>query len=235
MKMEPDLDELADQPMVFFFYGRGRAMWPFVGKGITADNLAGETQFLAGPCSCTVRDQNPGLDQLMRWDWDSTAEEVAKSDPAFYGGPFGYQEYSMDEAGNLEPSDVPETNGEAVSAAEVSQPEEGVISSPEASVSGRVEGGQATGEDKTVKAAPQRSGGAPAVEKPTESAAVAAAEKPGPAATAAETPGPAPGGSFARRQMWTLGLLLLTAAAVVLCAGFLITRKQATAGRRAAP
>lgn len=82
MALEPDLHEFAAEPMVFAVYGRGRAMEPFVAKGITADNLTELALFLAGPCSCQVKDSNPGKDLLFHWDWRATAEALAAAEEA---------------------------------------------------------------------------------------------------------------------------------------------------------
>jgi hypothetical protein len=65
---EPDLVELS-QPMAFPVFGRGRALLPLVGAGITAKNVHDAAEFLAGPCSCEVKEQNPGFDLLLKADW----------------------------------------------------------------------------------------------------------------------------------------------------------------------
>ncbi|MEN6496598.1 MAG: hypothetical protein ABFD16_20105 [Thermoguttaceae bacterium] len=80
--VEPDLREkqLAEQPMVFAVYGRGRAMPPYVGKGITPENLTEMVLFLSGACSCQVKDQNPGVDLLVQWDWEATATRLAANE-----------------------------------------------------------------------------------------------------------------------------------------------------------
>ncbi len=67
-----------DAPMVFAIYGRGRAMEPWVGKGITPENLAEGVSFLIGSCSCQVKEENPGTDLLMSWNWESTAAALAE-------------------------------------------------------------------------------------------------------------------------------------------------------------
>ena len=69
--------------MIFAVFGRGRALPPFVGKGITRDNLLECVYFLTGTCSCTVKDQNPGMDLLFASDWWSVAEKLAST---FGGG-----------------------------------------------------------------------------------------------------------------------------------------------------
>ena len=102
LSVEPDLrqSQYAKSPMVFAVYGRGRAMPPYLGKGITKENLADCVIFLTGPCSCMVKEQNPGVDLLIRRDWDAVAETLAAKDPAFSSGPFGYQEFAPDESGD---------------------------------------------------------------------------------------------------------------------------------------
>jgi hypothetical protein len=66
---EPDLAERSD-PMVFPVFGRGRALLALIGAGITAQNIQDAAAFLAGPCSCEVKEQNPGFDLLLHADWD---------------------------------------------------------------------------------------------------------------------------------------------------------------------
>jgi hypothetical protein len=70
MGTESDLaTEYADQPMAFAVFGRGRALPALVGKGITAKNVTEDCRFLTGPCSCTIKEQNPGIDTLMTTNW----------------------------------------------------------------------------------------------------------------------------------------------------------------------
>ena len=79
LSMESDLkdEEFADKAMVFCVFGRGRALPPFIGKGINQDNLLNCVDFITGACSCTVKDQNPGMDLLIAKDWWTTAENLA--------------------------------------------------------------------------------------------------------------------------------------------------------------
>jgi hypothetical protein len=67
---EPDLAERTD-PMAFPIYGRGRALWGLIGAGITAQNIQDSAGFLVGPCSCEVKELNPGFDLLLSADWDT--------------------------------------------------------------------------------------------------------------------------------------------------------------------
>lgn len=107
MAVEDDLGPLADQPMVFAIYGRARAMPPFVGKGITADNLAEGVAFLAGACSCVVKDENPGVDLPVRWDWDATAEALAAAEQEDQAGGLGYRESPAPEPKKKSPPSKP--------------------------------------------------------------------------------------------------------------------------------
>ncbi len=80
LAVEPDLKEeqFASQPMVFAVYGRGRVLPPYIGKGVTRDNLIDLAQYVTGACSCTVKEQNPGVDLLTRYDWESASAAVAE-------------------------------------------------------------------------------------------------------------------------------------------------------------
>jgi hypothetical protein len=89
---EEDLRERSDA-MVFPVFGRGRALFPLVGAGITAQNIADAAGFLVGPCSCQLKEFNPGVDLLNTADWDriwgddaeaalvAQAEDAAAAEP----------------------------------------------------------------------------------------------------------------------------------------------------------
>lgn len=64
-------DDLADlhEPLVFPVFGRGRALLPLVGAGITNENIRSSATFLVGACSCQVKELNPGFDLLVSADW----------------------------------------------------------------------------------------------------------------------------------------------------------------------
>ncbi len=69
LNSEPDLEEHADQPIVFPMFGQGRMLWALVGKGINEGNIFEACMFLTGPCSCEVQTMNPGTDMVMEFDW----------------------------------------------------------------------------------------------------------------------------------------------------------------------
>jgi hypothetical protein len=68
-KTEPQLAKLRQQPIACPVFARGRVLYALVGKGINAQNIHEASSFLTGPCACTVKDQNPGTDILMTFDW----------------------------------------------------------------------------------------------------------------------------------------------------------------------
>ena len=87
LRTEDDLLEI-DEPMVFAVYGRGRALPALIGKGITGENIATWGEFLTGPCSCQIKEENPGVDLLVAADWQS---QLMKAHAALGG----YQEIAL--------------------------------------------------------------------------------------------------------------------------------------------
>jgi len=55
-------------------FGKGRVLLPLVGKGINEENTLGDCSYLCGPCSCQVKNQNPGTDLLVKADWWTSLE-----------------------------------------------------------------------------------------------------------------------------------------------------------------
>ncbi len=58
-------------PFAFPILGRGMALYGMVGKGINKETVLGAVNFLVGPCSCEVKEQNPGVDLLMTANWEA--------------------------------------------------------------------------------------------------------------------------------------------------------------------
>ncbi len=79
LSMEDDLkdEQFEDQPMVFVIFGRGRGLPPCIGRGINRNNLLDCIDFVTGACSCTVKEQNPGMDLLFATNWLVAAERLA--------------------------------------------------------------------------------------------------------------------------------------------------------------
>ncbi|MCH2212019.1 MAG: hypothetical protein MK110_12005 [Fuerstiella sp.] len=76
LHVEHDLrdEPYLDQPMAFPVFGRGRALYALVGDGVAPDLIREACEFLTGACQCTVKAENPGVDILMKVDWDSFIE-----------------------------------------------------------------------------------------------------------------------------------------------------------------
>ena len=100
MNTEADLEDYADEPIVFPIFGRGLIMNALVGRGINAYMLLDTGEFLTGACSCTVKSLNPGVDLLTALDWDAVVEPMSEEFTTEPGGLGGFID-STDEAGNL--------------------------------------------------------------------------------------------------------------------------------------
>ncbi len=77
MASEKDLRDWVKEPMVFPVFGRGRALYALIGKGIKAETIEQAATFLIGKCSCQVKEQNPGIDLLFTANW----KKLAKGSP----------------------------------------------------------------------------------------------------------------------------------------------------------
>lgn len=222
MAIEEDLREYADQPMIFAGYGRGRAMEPYIGKGITPENLVDVVAFLAGACSCMVKEQNPGADLLVKWNWEATADKMAENDPSLDYGPYGPQGYgefpaepAMAETGGSEDpaSDVAkETPTET--AAETEAPDPGTASVPDEVVA-------MSAPEAAAPTEPAEPGGAADLPQ------AAAAETDSHSATiASPTQEDLGRPSFARRRMLTYGIGFGAFAVGVLLAGLALVMRR---------
>jgi hypothetical protein len=70
LSVEDDLSDI-ESVMVFPLFGRGRVLPPFIGKGISRDNLMTPLREITAACSCTIKNQNPGSDIILQADWDA--------------------------------------------------------------------------------------------------------------------------------------------------------------------
>ena len=76
LSLEDDLKQL-DDTMVFGVFGRGHVMEPYLGKGITEENISAIVDFVTGPCACEIKTSSAGMDMLTSWDWDGGVAEHA--------------------------------------------------------------------------------------------------------------------------------------------------------------
>ena len=70
LAVEDDLSDI-ESVMVFPLFGRGRVLPPFIGNGISRDNLMTPLREITAACSCTIKNQNPGSDIILKADWDA--------------------------------------------------------------------------------------------------------------------------------------------------------------------
>jgi hypothetical protein len=68
LKSEPDLEGY-DEPLAFPVFGRGRALFALVGKGIQEKNIREACASMLAWCSCEIKAQNPGTDLMVAADW----------------------------------------------------------------------------------------------------------------------------------------------------------------------
>jgi hypothetical protein len=78
--IEPGLRDTA-APIVFPMYGRGRALYALVGSGINSKTIRAACALLTGPCTCQIKDDNPGVDLLMATDWHAGIAEFLLQNP----------------------------------------------------------------------------------------------------------------------------------------------------------
>jgi len=108
---EPDLRDYEKEPLAFPIFGRGRVLWALVGKGINTRTIRSACEYLIGPCSCQVKDQNPGIDLLLQAPWEKWIGKTDAELRAPEGDPSDTIDLIINSLGNpVEPSKVtPET------------------------------------------------------------------------------------------------------------------------------
>lgn len=67
---EADLKLFKNAPLAFPVFGQGRTLYALVGNGIKSKNIETACSSIIGWCSCTIKDDNPGTDLLLKADWN---------------------------------------------------------------------------------------------------------------------------------------------------------------------
>ena len=62
-------------------FGRGRALCIIPADKLKADVIEEVCNFVTGACSCQVKAENPGVDLLLRADWEKESKAVADEQP----------------------------------------------------------------------------------------------------------------------------------------------------------
>ncbi|MCH2204859.1 MAG: hypothetical protein MK132_03180 [Lentisphaerales bacterium] len=115
LAIEADLTDIKET-IVFPVFGRGRFLAPLVGKGINSENIKDQGTYLTGACSCEIKSQNPGLDLLIKFDWEKALKNQSTVEDkmlppligtgAFLQGPYVEKDNSHREKIIEEPSEV---------------------------------------------------------------------------------------------------------------------------------
>lgn len=79
LNIEEDL-ESSGEPVVIPIFGQGRALYALLGRGINPKMIDEAGRFLTGACSCIVKEENPGSDLLMAFDWAGLVEPFINND-----------------------------------------------------------------------------------------------------------------------------------------------------------
>ena len=226
LEIESDLASV-DEPIVFVVFGRGRALFSCLGKGITEENLARDVEFVSGACSCTVKEQNPGVDLLMRYNWENAATVVAEQ----YGGETGadalldgdqlFPELAI-------PSDSKDAGSNGASGAEASSGDSTASEVVETSTSG--EGTEETSDAGGNVKPKSGNGSVVSTESPTSVGEEPAANKSSSdgalAARSTDVAGGDPDPAAPRVGLWSVGLGLAVALVGMLAATFLVLRPR---------
>ena len=81
LETEHDLRDFENQPLAFPVFGRGRVLYALVGEGINDETIETACRELIGPCTCQVKDQNPGCDLLMSVAWERLVTPSRRKHP----------------------------------------------------------------------------------------------------------------------------------------------------------
>jgi hypothetical protein len=77
---QPELARIRG-PIVYPFFGRGRVADALSGEDLSAEGIEAMARYLAGPCSCEVKEDNPGADLPFNVDWAGALERDASAPP----------------------------------------------------------------------------------------------------------------------------------------------------------
>lgn len=81
LSSEAGLERITGEPIAFPVFGRGRAFYALVGGGINRKTIEEVVVFLGNPCSCVLKELNPGFDLLMSADWEAGIAETMTAAP----------------------------------------------------------------------------------------------------------------------------------------------------------
>jgi hypothetical protein len=125
---EADLKMFQNIPLAFPIFGQGRALYALAGNGIKPKNIETACSTIIGWCSCTIKDDNPGTDLLIKADWEriigdsSWIKKEEIPDITGLGGFMAEEEEEIEEKTEVTET-VIEVKEEVVVAKKVEEPE----------------------------------------------------------------------------------------------------------------
>ncbi|QDV40785.1 hypothetical protein Enr13x_06210 [Stieleria neptunia] len=91
--------ETVEAPFVFPVFGRGRMIEPLSAADFSASSITAACRYLVGECSCSVKALNPGVDLILKTDWQQTlgdqivmVQSVSQNEPLEVSIPAGKPE-----------------------------------------------------------------------------------------------------------------------------------------------
>ncbi len=78
LKSQPSLLKKLKEPIAFVFYGRCRILKGIPASELTEKSVVEANSFLLDSCQCEVKEQNPGSDMLIKYDWSDFNTKIAK-------------------------------------------------------------------------------------------------------------------------------------------------------------
>lgn len=105
---ENDLKDFNAEPMAFPVFGRGRVLYALIGKGINTGTIEQACRDLTGPCTCQVKDQNPGTDLLMAVNWEKLVTPTTQDEKELppLTGLIGFSKDSNDKSAALKMPEI---------------------------------------------------------------------------------------------------------------------------------
>ncbi|MCS7466996.1 hypothetical protein NZK35_10095 [Stieleria sp. ICT_E10.1] len=80
--------ETVEAPFVFPVFGRGRMIEPLPAADFDAGSIIAACRYLVGECSCSVKALNPGVDLILKTDWQQTlGDQIVMVESADSGEP----------------------------------------------------------------------------------------------------------------------------------------------------
>ena len=119
---EEDLMDL-DEPMAFMCFGRGRSLYPAIGKGITEEYISTKLGVLCRACTCSSKQEIAGFDLFLAVNWKEAVDTSSTEDDRTLFDLGGVEELKKQPPGKKE-NEVTKVEQTEEKLQEVTKPEE---------------------------------------------------------------------------------------------------------------